>query len=270
MVTPSTLIKATFDSSKAFFGPSVTPNPTANPGQPGGSAPSGRPGGAYVHPVMVPIRSIGPSHSERIAAHLLSLSAHDRYLRFGYAANDEQILRYVNGIDYERDEVFGIYNRKLQLIAMAHLAFSTDPQLKSCAEFGVSVLAKARGRRYGSRLFDRAIIHARNNGVEMMFIHALSENMAMLNIARKAGATIQREGSESEAFLVLPPADLDSRMTEIVEEQIAQTDYRFKFQAKQFWELLALMRQARYDLRRDAASEAETDTQTSGSPRTGA
>ena len=195
---------------------------------------------------MVPIRSIGPSHAERIAAHLLALSAHDRYLRFGYAANDEQILRYVNGIDYDRDEVFGIYNRRLELIAMAHLAFSIDPQLKSCAEFGVSVLNKARGRRYGSRLFDRAVIHARNNGVEMMFIHALSENTAMLNIARKSGATIKRDGSESEAFLMLPPADLDSRMTEMVEERIAQTDYRFKYQAKQFWELLSMMRQSRH------------------------
>ena len=42
-------------------------------------------------PVMVPIRSLGPSHRERIATHLLALDEHDRYLRFGYAANDEQI-----------------------------------------------------------------------------------------------------------------------------------------------------------------------------------
>lgn len=198
---------------------------------------------------MVPIRSIGPSHGERIAAHLLSLDAHDRYLRFGYAANDEQIRRYVSGLDFERDEIFGIYNRRLELIAMAHLAFSTDPNLKSCAEFGVSVLARARGRRYGARLFDRAVMHARNEGVDMMFIHALSENTAMLNIARKAGATIERDGSESEAYLKLPPADLDSRMTELLEEQIAQTDYRLKVQAKQFWELLGMVQEVRRGVR---------------------
>lgn len=189
---------------------------------------------SHVQPVMVPIRSIGPSHGERIKVHLLSLTPTDRYLRFGYAANDEQIVRYVERLDFERDEIFGIYNRRLELIAMAHLAFTTDPQLKSCAEFGVSVLAKVRGRRYGSRLFERATIHARNNGVDMMFIHALSENTAMLRIARNAGARIERDGSESEAYLTLPPADLDSRWTELAEEQIAQTDYRFKVQAKQF------------------------------------
>lgn len=207
---------------------------------------SGRP---YVAPVMVPIRSLGPSHGERIANHLLALNDHDRYLRFGYAANDEQIRRYVSGLDFERDEIFGIYNRKLELIAMAHLAFSTDPALKSCAEFGVSVLAKARGRRYGARLFDRAVIHARNEGVDMVFIHALSENTAMLNIARKAGATVMRDGSESEAYLKLPPADLDSRVTEMVEEQIAQTDYRLKVQAKQFWDFLAVVQEVRRGVR---------------------
>jgi GNAT superfamily N-acetyltransferase len=198
---------------------------------------------------MVPIRSIGPSHGERIATHLLALDAHDRYLRFGYSASDEQIRRYVGGLNFDRDEIFGIYNRKLELIAVAHLAHTTDPNLKSCAEFGVSVLAQARGRGYGARLFDRAVMHARNDGVDMMFIHALSENTAMLNIARKAGATIERDGSESEAYLKLPPADLDSRMTEMVEEQIAQTDYRLKVQAKQFWDLLAMVQEVRQGVR---------------------
>ncbi len=72
-----------------------------------------------------------------------------------------------------------------------------------------------------------------------MFIHALSENDAMLSIARKAGARVQREGTESEAFLQLPPSTLDSRMTEMVEETVALTDYRIKVQAKQFWSFLA-------------------------------
>ena len=205
---------------------------------------------------MVPIRSIGPSHGERIAAHLLALSAPDRYLRFGYAASDEQIRRYVSGLNFERDEIFGIYNRRLELIAMAHLAFSTNPNLQSCAEFGVSVLKHGRGRGYGSRLFDRAVIHARNEGVHMMFVHALSENTAMLNIARKAGATIERDGSESEAYLLLPVADIDSRMTEMVEERIAQTDYRLKVQAKQFWSFLCMLQEVRRGVResRDQSS----------------
>jgi RimJ/RimL family protein N-acetyltransferase len=195
---------------------------------------------------IVPIRSLGAGHRRRIGAHLLALEPHDRYLRFGYAANDEQIRRYVDHLDFDRDDIFGIFNRKLELIAMAHLAFiPSDPGTAPGAEFGVSVLAKARGRGYGSRLFDRAVTHARNEGVELMFIHALSENTAMIKIARKAGATLEREGSETEAYLRLPPATLDSRMTEVVDEQVAQVDYGLKKQAKAFLELLSGLQEAR-------------------------
>ena len=200
-------------------------------------------------PVNVPIRSLGPGHRDRIGAHLLALDQHDRYLRFGYVATDEQIQRYVRGLDFERDEIFGIYNRKLELIAMAHLAFSQDPSLRSCAEFGVSVLKKARGRGYGARLFDRAVMHARNEGVELLFIHALSENTAMIKIARNSGATLERAGSETDAYLRLPPATLDSRVSELLEEQLAQTDYHLKSQAKSFWSFLAGVQEIRKGVR---------------------
>ena len=235
MVSPATLFKASLGASRALLRPQVS-----------AAAASGL---VQTSPELIPIRSLGPAHAKRIAAHLLTLGAHDRYLRFGYAANDDHIKRYVAALNFERDEVFGIYNRRLQLIAIAHLAFSTEPHLKSCAEFGVSVLQHVRGRHYGARLFDRAAMHARNSGVDMMFIHALSENTVMLNIARKAGATIERDGSESEAYLKLPPADLDSRMTELVEEQIAQTDYRLKVQAKQFWDWLSVLQEVRQGVR---------------------
>jgi RimJ/RimL family protein N-acetyltransferase len=198
---------------------------------------------------IVPIRSLGPRHRGRIARHLLALGAQDRYLRFGYPATDDQIRRYVDQLDFERDDIFGIYNRKLEMIAMAHLAFLPVADAASCAEFGVSVLEKARGRGYGSRLFERAVVHARNEGVEMLFIHALTENTAMIKIARNAGARIERAGSETDAYLRLPPATLDSRMSELMDEQIAQTDYGLKLQARNFLQLLAGLQEVRQGVR---------------------
>lgn len=188
---------------------------------------------------LVPIRSLGPRHRDRIAAHLLALDESDRYLRFGYAASDEQVNRYADGLNFERDDIYGIFNRKLALIAMAHLAVSDDPVQAKAAEFGVSVLKAARGRGYGARLFDRAVMHARNEGRDTLFIHALSENTAMLKIARQAGATVERNGSESDAYLKLPEATLATRLTEMVEDQMAEFDYGIKQQAKHFQELLS-------------------------------
>ena len=195
--------------------------------------------------LLVPIRSLGENHRGRIAKHLLSLNKQDRYLRFGYAAQDEQIEKYAAQLDFERDEIFGIYNRRLQLIAVAHLAMSLSAQHAQCAEFGVSVLSSARGRGLGARMFERAALSASNAGVQLMFIHALSENVTMLSIARKAGARVERDGSDSEAYLKLPSPSLDTHMAEIIGEQVAQFDYRIKVQAKQFWDFLSELQAVR-------------------------
>ena len=198
---------------------------------------------------LVPVRSLAPRHRGRIAAHLLALGAQDRYLRFGYPASDEHIERYVEGLDFDRDEVFGIFNRRLELIAMAHLACpralapiahgrvdgdaSDAPVVESSmAEFGVSVLPHARSRGYGACLFERAVVHARNAGIGQLMIHALTENAAMLRIARKGGARVERHGCESEAYLRLPAASLESRMTQLVTAGVGEMDYRMKVQAR--------------------------------------
>jgi RimJ/RimL family protein N-acetyltransferase len=200
----------------------------------------------------VPIRSLAERHRPRVLAHLLSLHESDRYLRFGYAASDEQIGRYVERMDFERDEVFGIFNRRLQLIAMAHLAYSDASS--SSAEFGVSVLSKARGRGYGGRLFEHAVLHARNRGVDTLVIHALSENLAMLRIARNAGARIQRDGAESQAVVKLPPEDMASRVGEFVEDRAAELDYQLKVQARRMDALLLAMAEVKQQLGRSGHS----------------
>ena len=203
----------------------------------------------------LPIRTLGPRHRERIAAHLRELAPGDRYLRFGRAMNDEQIRRYVDGIDFGRDQLFGVFNRRLRLIAVAHLAYDSAPQFATrpaMVEFGVSVAASVRGLGYGARLFEHVVMHARNRGTDTLFIHALSENAAMLRIARRAGASVERDGSESEAFLKLPPDTLASQLEELVETQAAELNYGLKRQAvrlRRWIDALADLRRALARLR---------------------
>ena len=224
MVEPKTLLKATFETGRELLragrvaqGPSL-----------------GR-------PTIVPVRTLGENHRSRIAAHLIQLSEEDRYLRFGYVAKDEQIRSYVAMLNFERDEIFGVYNRRLELIAVAHLAYSVNPLKEGVAEFGVSVSQRARGKGLGARLFERAAMHATNDGIAILYIQALSENTAMLTIARNAGATVERDGAESEAFLRLAPPTMETHLGEMLEEHIAQTDYQIKVQARLFWKLMSEM-----------------------------
>lgn len=183
----------------------------------------------------VPIRALARRHRHRIVEHLLALDTNDRYLRFGYPASDEQIRKYALGIDFGRDEVLGIFNRRLQLIALAHLAYElppSGPSQRSMAEFGVSVLSQSRGRGLGRRLFDAAALHARNRGIDTLFIHALSENRPMLRIAMAAGAIVERDGGEAAAWLRLPPDTVGSQVEQVLERHLGELDFQFKLQAQ--------------------------------------
>ncbi|MFG6465351.1 GNAT family N-acetyltransferase [Roseateles sp. BYS87W] len=229
---PPEELTADWTHELSAFGPDA-PDPTAT------RAPSGPLAGARAAlgrlSTWVPIRSLGRRHRHRLIEHLLALDPHDRYLRFGYPASDEQIRKYALGIDFRRDEVLGIFNRRLQLIALAHVAYGqtleSDPA-RTMAEFGVSVLAQSRGRGLGRRLFDAAALHARNRGIDTLFIHALTENLPMLRIAEAAGAVVERDGGESAAWLRLPPDTFGSQVEQALERHLGELDFRLKRQVQ--------------------------------------
>jgi ribosomal protein S18 acetylase RimI-like enzyme len=120
-------------------------------------------------------------------------------------------------------------------VAAGHLAFAPREERQSAvtdkervAEFGVSVSASARGLGIGSRLFERAAIHCRNNDVDTLYMHCLSSNKTMMHIAKKAGMEIHRDYGEADAYLKLLPADPASMLQEALDEQFATLDYTFK------------------------------------------
>jgi GNAT superfamily N-acetyltransferase len=183
------------------------------------------------------IRDLHARHRARIVDHLLQLDERDRYLRFGSSVSAEQVRRYVASIDFHRDEVFGVFNHKLQLVAVAHLAAlpGAAPGGQGRAmEFGVSVLPSGRGKGLGMRLFEHAMVHARNQHASHMMIHALTENAPMLHIAAKAGAVIERDGRDAEAWLKLPPDTMASHLDSSLQSAVAETAYWLKYQAVHF------------------------------------
>ena len=175
----------------------------------------------------LPVRTLSTHHRTRVLEHLLALDDADRHLRFGHVASDDQIRHYAEHLDFGRDEVFGVFDDHLVLVAMAHLAFDGDGGL---AEFGVSVHPHLRGRGIGGRLFYHAVTHARNRGAHSMAIHIARENTSMLAIVRRAGAHIEFDGADAVAQLGLPEHTLGSQLEAIVERQAADLDYRIKLQ----------------------------------------
>lgn len=186
---------------------------------------------------MVLVKQLQERDRRRMKRHFLALERRDRQLRFGTVLPDAQISAYVENIDFARDTLYGVYGSSFKLLAVGHLAFapkSSDSewpaaQGKECvAEFGVSVARSARGMGIGSRLFQRAAIHCRNNDVDSLYMHYLSSNQTMMHIAKKAGMAIVRDHGEADAYLRILPPNPASILKEAVDEQVASLDYRFK------------------------------------------
>jgi RimJ/RimL family protein N-acetyltransferase len=187
------------------------------------------------------VKELSERDRRRLLMHFLALDDGDRLLRFGTVLPDELITRYVQKMDFARDAVFGVYGDNLRLVGVGHLAFAPreampilrDATLKErIAEFGVSVSASARGMGIGSKLFERAAIHCRNEDIDTLYMHCLASNQTMLRIAKKAGMEIHREYGEADAYLQLAPANPVSVLQEAVEEQFASFDYGFKANSK--------------------------------------
>ena len=168
-------------------------------------------------------RHLNASHRPALIEHFCGLSRRDAYLRFGTYAGPESIASYVNGIDFERSTVLGVYGDDLELIGVAHLC----PE-QGVVELGISVLASARRRGMGTLLMRRALSHARIIGARRLFMHCLAENDDLMRLARAAHAEISYSHDEADGFIHVPPVTPFSAAVEFTEEQIGVVDYTLK------------------------------------------
>lgn len=178
------------------------------------------------------IRELTSGDFNRLERHFLALGEEDRLLRFGQAVSDDVILRYVKSIDFSRDAVFGVFDDNLALVGVAHVAHLPVSENGRVAEFGVSVLESARGKGIGSRMFERAVINCRNKHLDTLYMHCLSRNARMMRIAKKAGMKINYAYGEADGYLSLPPADSQSVLAEMMQEQVASFDYALRRQLR--------------------------------------
>ena len=162
-----------------------------------------------------------------LVRHLVRLPADDRRLRFGTATDDALIERYVAGIDFSRDRVFGVFAPNRTLIGMAHLAL--DPA-RQFAEIGLSVEAAYRDKGYGYVLLQRAILHAANSGYRTLFMHCLAENAVMQHLARKSGLIVVTAHGEASAHIALSRQVNDRQPARVFDGQAALIDSLFKQQ----------------------------------------
>lgn len=177
----------------------------------------------------VPVRELHAGYRQEILNHLLQLNDEDRRLRFGTQTLNEVIEHYVEGLNFNKDVIFGVFDLDLKLIGMAHLAYLPELQGQArAAEFGVSVLPKGRAQGIGTALLQRSAVHARNTQIETLYVHCLANNKAMMHLAQKAGMRVEYAYGDADAYLTLPPASTATIVEEAANEQWADMDYALK------------------------------------------
>lgn len=187
----------------------------------------------YAAGQAVPVRELHAGHKNEILHHLLQLNDEDRRLRFGTQTPDEVIVRYVENLDFNKDNIFGIFDAKLNLIGMAHLAYLPEIKGQSrAAEFGVSVLPEGRWQGLGTALLQRSAVHSRNTRIETLYVHCLANNKAMMHLAQKTGMRVEYAYGDADAYLKLLPASPATIVEEAANEQWADLDYAMKANLK--------------------------------------
>jgi RimJ/RimL family protein N-acetyltransferase len=187
----------------------------------------------YTARLAVPVRELHAGHKAEILSHLLQLNDEDRRLRFGTQTPDEVIAHYVERLDFNKDNVFGVFDDELKLIGMAHLAYL--PEIKGqarAAEFGVSVLPEGRSQGLGTALLQRSAVHSRNTRIETLYVHCLANNKAMMHLAQKADMRVEYAYGDADAYLKLSPASPATIVEEAAHEQWADLDYALKANLK--------------------------------------
>lgn len=201
------------------------------------------PSSPYTAGQAVPVRELHAGYREEMLNHLLLLNDEDRRLRFGTQTPDEVIRHYVDGLDFNRDVIFGVFNLDLKLVGMAHLAYLPERKGEArAAEFGVSVLPEGRSQGIGTALLQRSAVHSRNTSIETLYVHCLANNKAMMHLAQKAGMTVEYAYGDADACLKLPPANPATIVEEAANAQWAGMDYALKENLKRsnqaWWWLL--------------------------------
>jgi len=163
-------------------------------------------------------------HFHDLASHFLSLTASDRFLRFGWVISDLDIVTYVEALFERADTVFVVADPAPDIAGAVHLEFTDHG-----AHLGLSVSAWARGKGIGTLLLERAGLLASSRGVSTLFVRNLGLNMAQQRLARRVGMKVAYAPDACPTRLELPVDDQGVVPGESWAGRITLADYSLRF-----------------------------------------
>jgi GNAT superfamily N-acetyltransferase len=149
------------------------------------------------------------------------LDLESRTLRFGYPITDFVIDQLCDKFeaDPSKHVLFAIENRRLEFIAIGHISLDGEMEL------AFSVLKKHQRRGFGNLLIKRCIQYCRTRNILRGYMVCLSTNTAIRHLCRKYGITVENDQGESLASIQLPPAGINTYISETIDNNLSALDY---------------------------------------------
>ncbi len=149
------------------------------------------------------VRALTRRDADRYENHLLRLSDEDRRARFFAAMNDEAILRYTRGRDWNSSTILGAFVNDA-LRGAGEIAPMSDA---SRVELAVSVEGPYQNVALGRLLVAALLVEARLGHLTEARLVFLRENRTMLELARDLGARLTPQGGMIEGAVALDQRD---------------------------------------------------------------
>lgn len=167
--------------------------------------------------MSIVVRRLRRSEMPMLAQHFLRLDDESRRRRFCRPVTDAFLRSYVESMRNSPGVVEGVFVDGT-LRGVAELRPLTAPSARE-AEAAFSVEKDFQRRGLGTRLFERLVLRARNQGVRTLSMACLPENRAMQKLARRLGGTLVRWPGEIHGTVSEEPPTVFS----IAREYLADT-----------------------------------------------
>jgi hypothetical protein len=164
-------------------------------------------------------------HFHDLASHFLSLTAGDRFLRFGWVMTDVDIVAYVETLLESIGNVLVVVEPAPDISGVLHLQFASG-----AADLGLSVSAWARGKGIGTLLLERAGLLASARGIRTLFARNLNFNASLRRLAHRVGMRVACAPSARSTRLELPAISASAVPGGSIVEAITLADYTLRSQ----------------------------------------
>lgn len=143
----------------------------------------------------VGIRALRPDDAERLREFVLNPSAASRMARFHAVLQDlsPSLLARLLRTDPRECALVAtrIEGEREQFVGEARYAVDEDGGDPHAREFAIAVADDRRGRGLATTLLSMLAMHARHDGVRLLYGDLVRDNRPMLNLARKLGFSVR-------------------------------------------------------------------------------